>query len=224
MVIDVIRAFTTTHIAFEQGASKILLARHIDDAWALKKAHPDHLLAGERQALKIEGFELGNSPHACAQIEFAGRAMILSTTNGVRATLHALKTAAPHQAPVFVCGFTSAEQTTQALLKTLAKPKKDAPEPKRRVQLIASHPTGDEDIACAEFIRSLLLADHKTSREDTARRILESRAAQKFLDPARPEYDARDVQICAQTRPGQFAMLAHTHHDTPTLTPQPLKP
>ena len=66
IVIDVIRAFTTTHVAFDNGAARVLLAGEVDEAFALKRTHPDAVLAGERGAIKIEGFDLGNSPAACA--------------------------------------------------------------------------------------------------------------------------------------------------------------
>lgn len=214
IVIDVIRAFTTTQIAFEQGAERILLARHVEDAFALKHTHPDAILAGERDAIKIDGFDLGNSPAACAQVNFDGRTMILTTTNGVRATLHALKSAAPQSAPVLVTGFANALASARFVRE---KSREANGTHRLRVHLIASHPTGDEDLACAEFIRAHLLDAAQIDAAQVSERIRKSHAAQKFLDPKRPKFNPRDIDFCAETRPQSFAMLAVAHPTGPRI-------
>lgn len=226
VVIDVIRAFSTTQIAFEQGASHIFLARRVEDARALKLQHPLDVLAGERKALKIEGFDLGNSPFWCAQMDLSGRGMILTTTNGVRATLHAMQFAPAEQAAVFVSGFGSAEATAQAVrhaLSTHPARAQTAPGQKLRVHIIASHPSGDEDLACAEFIRDRILIQDAAEPAAVTRRILASDAAQKFLDPARPEYERRDLDYCAHLRPATFAMRALANPIAPMLIAEPLQ-
>lgn len=219
IVIDVIRAFTTTQVAFDRGAERILLAAQIDDAFALKRANPSAILAGERDALKLEGFDLGNSPAACAEVELDARTLILTTTNGVRATLHALKSAAPHGAPVLVTGFSNALASARFLReKSLAAGSAQ----KTRVHLIASHPTGDEDLACAEFLRGWLLDDESLDVASVVERIRKSHAAQKFLDPARPKFDPRDIDFCAEARPENFVMLAVAHEAGPQIIARPL--
>lgn len=224
VVIDVIRAFSTTQIAFEQGASHIFLARRVEEARALKLQHPQDILAGERKALKLEGFDLGNSPFGCAQLDLAGRGMILTTTNGVRATLHAMQFAPAEEASVFVSGFGSAEATARAVRHALAThpQRAQAPGQKLRVHIIASHPTGDEDLACAEFIRDRILMHDAIEPGAVTARILASEAAQKFLDPARPEYERRDLDYCAHLRPATFAMRALAHPTAPMLIAEPL--
>lgn len=214
IVIDVIRAFTTTQIAFDNGAARVLLAGEVDEAFALKRAHPDAILAGERDAIKIDGFDLGNSPAACATIDFAGRTMILTTTNGVRATLHALKSAAPQGAPVLVTGFSNALASARYVRELQAQGRVTQ---KMRVHLVASHPTGTEDMACAEFIRAQILGEAGPDTAQVTERIRKSDAAQKFLDPERPAFDARDIDFCAAMGPEKFAMLAQPHPTGPRI-------
>ena len=51
---------------------------------------PTRLLAGERGGLKIDGFDLGNSPcgvHRSAPV--GGKTVVMTTTNGTKALLHA---------------------------------------------------------------------------------------------------------------------------------------
>ncbi|MFP4600699.1 MAG: 2-phosphosulfolactate phosphatase [Persicimonas sp.] len=214
IVIDVIRAFTTTHIAFENGVEKIVLAGEVAEARALAADHPDYVLAGERDALEIDGFDMGNSPHACAQRDLQGRTMILTTTNGVRATLHAIQSM--DDGRVFVTGFSNAARTA-AYVRGLARPAQTL-----RINLIASNPTDDDDRACAEFIRDRLLEDKPAAEavgsDAVIRRIRECEAAQKFLNPARPEYDRRDVECCMTPRRSDFVMEAAEIDGRPVLT------
>src|SRR5690606_3065982 len=55
VVIDVIRAFTTAHYAFVGGAREIFLVATADAALSLKAKNPSLLLAGEIDALPIDG-------------------------------------------------------------------------------------------------------------------------------------------------------------------------
>ena len=47
------------------------------------------MLGGERHGLPIRGFELGNSPEEYTPERVAGKTVVLTTTNGVRAMFHA---------------------------------------------------------------------------------------------------------------------------------------
>ena len=72
IVIDVIRAFTVSHIAFSRGVQEIFLVNTVAEAFALRAQHPGILLAGEIDALPIPGFDLDNSPHTMAQADVGG--------------------------------------------------------------------------------------------------------------------------------------------------------
>ena len=85
VVIDVFRFTTTVLTALEAGVERFYPVAEIEDAWTLKKSHPNYLLAGERQSLKIEGFDFGNSPLEHYGKCHSGGALVCSTTNGTRA-------------------------------------------------------------------------------------------------------------------------------------------
>ena len=206
IVIDVIRAFTTTHLAFEHGATEVLLAGEVDEAFALNEDYPDYVLAGERDAVKIDGFDIGNSPFACTQCGVDGRGMILTTTNGVRATLHAM-----HDGWVLVTGYTNAVQTAE-FVRNLGDDGEVT-----SVNLIASNPTGDDDLACAEFIRARILGDDDVDQDDVTCRIRECESAQKFLDPEREKFDRRDVEISMTPRQSNFVMLVQDRSGQPVI-------
>jgi 2-phosphosulfolactate phosphatase len=191
VIIDVVRAFTVSHYAFLQGAEAILLVPEVAEAFALRDELQNALLAGEVGGLVIEGFDLDNSPRRFAATDLRGRTIIQKTTNGVKAALHSL--GAP---TVLVTGFSNARATATYLAQLSSV---------RSINLVASHPTGDEDLACAEYIRSLLLGEAVGS-EEVQRRIRGSATVQKFLDPAQPAFDPADIDYCSEPLKAEFVM------------------
>jgi 2-phosphosulfolactate phosphatase len=85
IVVDVLRATSTIAQALASGYERVLCCSEIEDARALRAELPDSLLGGERNAVRVEGFEVGASPREF--LEARARTLILSTTNGTRAIL-----------------------------------------------------------------------------------------------------------------------------------------
>lgn len=88
-VVDVIRATTTIVTAFQHGCRSIQPVASVEEARAARAARPEALLAGERKGVRIEGFDLGNSPREFLGGAAAGRELILNTSNGTK-TLRAV--------------------------------------------------------------------------------------------------------------------------------------
>jgi 2-phosphosulfolactate phosphatase len=86
IVVDVLRATSTIAQALDSGYERVYSCREVGEALALKDKLGDGLLGGERNAVRIEGFDVGASPR-----EFLGEprasTVIFSTTNGTRAIL-----------------------------------------------------------------------------------------------------------------------------------------
>jgi 2-phosphosulfolactate phosphatase len=87
LVIDVIRATSTICQALAAGYGRVFCVAEVEDARSLREALGDGVLGGERNAVRIPGFDLGNSPREY-QVS-AGETLILSTTNGTRAVVAA---------------------------------------------------------------------------------------------------------------------------------------
>ena len=85
VVIDVIRATSTICQALDAGYERVWCAAEVEDARALRNG--DVTLGGERLGVRIEGFDLGNSPREYQQPRTPTLAM--STTNGTRAIVTA---------------------------------------------------------------------------------------------------------------------------------------
>ena len=87
VVIDVIRATSTICQALAAGYRRAFCAAEVEEARALRDALGEGVLGGERHAVRIPGFDLGNSPRE--YVEPLGETLILSTTNGTRAVVAA---------------------------------------------------------------------------------------------------------------------------------------
>ena len=88
IVVDVLRATSTITQALAAGYERVYCCAEIEEALALREKLGEGLLGGERDAVKIEGFDVGASPR-----EFVGepraKTVIFSTTNGTRTILEA---------------------------------------------------------------------------------------------------------------------------------------
>jgi 2-phosphosulfolactate phosphatase len=87
LVIDVIRASSTICQALSAGYGRVFCAAEVEEARALRDVLGEGVLGGERHAVRIPGFDLGNSPREYE--EPAGETLVLSTTNGTRAVVAA---------------------------------------------------------------------------------------------------------------------------------------
>lgn len=87
VVIDVLRATSVITTALENGAREVIPVKTVEEAQNLY-AQCDTaktLRGGERNALKIEGFNLSNSPLEYKKKVVEGKTLILTTTNGTNA-------------------------------------------------------------------------------------------------------------------------------------------
>jgi 2-phosphosulfolactate phosphatase len=87
LVIDVIRATSTICQALASGYERVLCAAEVEQARALRDADGGVTLGGERLGVRIDGFDLGNSPRE--YLEPRSPVLAITTTNGTRAIVTA---------------------------------------------------------------------------------------------------------------------------------------
>ena len=89
VVIDVIRATSTICQALDAGYRRVWCVAEVEDARALGNGdgHGCVTLGGERLGVRIDGFDLGNSPRE--YLEPRSSTLAMSTTNGTRAIVTA---------------------------------------------------------------------------------------------------------------------------------------
>ena len=87
VVIDVLRATSTMVEALANDARGITAVATTEEAVRIAQniGRDGALLTGERKCVRIEGFDLGNSPLEFTAERVAGRQLIMTTTNGTAA-------------------------------------------------------------------------------------------------------------------------------------------
>ncbi len=114
VVVDVLRATTTIVTAIANGAKEVIPVNTI--GFAMKVSGNAFggktLLGGERNAKKIEGFPLGNSPLEYSEEIVKDKSIVLFTTNGTKAIVRA-----KYSENLFVCSFNNIESIARELVE-----------------------------------------------------------------------------------------------------------
>jgi 2-phosphosulfolactate phosphatase len=83
VVIDVLRATSAITTAFFNGVSKMIPVSTVEEAQKYKDN--GFLVAAERNAEIVAGFDLGNSPFGYMSAKVKGKTIVITTTNGTQA-------------------------------------------------------------------------------------------------------------------------------------------
>ena len=91
VIIDILRASSTIITALHNGAVRVVPCGTPEEAMRVRTAAAPGtvLLGGERRGVRINGFDLGNSPVEYGPETVAGRTVAFTTTNGTKALLAA---------------------------------------------------------------------------------------------------------------------------------------
>ena len=114
-VIDILRATTTIAAALHHGATTVIPVSTPEAARQVALGFPDAVLAGERDCLRIPGFDAGNSPLEMRPRAVGGHPVVLCTTNGTGA--FATVGAAAHVYSLAAVNFTVSVVRARALLE-----------------------------------------------------------------------------------------------------------
>jgi 2-phosphosulfolactate phosphatase len=197
VVIDVLRATTTLTVALGNGARGLREAVTPEEAREIRASEPEALLCGEREGLKIEGFDLGNSPAEYEPAVVRDRTLIFASTNGSLA-LRAARSARRRVLAAFV--------NLAAVVERLAG------DP--RVAIVCAGKLGGfaiEDAACAgllcrrleargarlEGAAARLAAALAPGGAADTRALVEGASHARYLRAMSPAF-ARDVARCAE--------------------------
>lgn len=179
VVIDMLRATTVITTALMNGCTEVIPCLTIDDAISeSKKIDKDEfVLGGERKAMKIEGFNLSNSPLEYTEDVVKGKTVIITTTNGTRAL-----TECKDAKKIFVASVING----QAVARKLIEIGED-------VTIINAGTNGEfsmDDFICGGYIIDEMLSINKelylTDIAKTAKYIYENnKSIQSFIKDAR---------------------------------------
>ena len=193
IVIDVLRAFSTTAYALSRGAKEILLVSTVEEALSIKSCLPSARAMGEVSGLRPPGFDYGNSPTLIQEADLSGITMIHRTSAGTQGVVRSQKAEVMLAASFMVAG------ATACYISNLAVPEVTF------VITGKSYNGGDEDLACAEYLEELLRGS-QPKRAPFVKRVRESRDAFSHLDLFQREFPLSDLDYCTQIDRFDFAM------------------
>ena len=84
VVIDVLRATSVISTAFHYGVKEIIPVQSLEEAKNYQ-GKENHIVAAERNAMPIDGFDFGNSPFHYMNDKVKDKTLVLTTTNGTKA-------------------------------------------------------------------------------------------------------------------------------------------
>lgn len=194
VIIDVFRAFSVACYVAAGQSERIIPVEDVEQARALQAQYPNSILIGEREGRRIPGFGYGNSPTEIEGVEFSGRTVIHTTTNGTRGLVNA--TAADE---VITGSFVNA----QAIVAYIRQRQPHS------VSLVAmgtrSNYSAEEDRACATYLRDLL-EGHQPDFAAIKAKLRHSQTGQKFFDPAIDWAHEGDFELCLSLNRFDFVL------------------
>jgi len=194
VVIDVFRAFTTAAYVMHNDAESIVPVETVEDAFRLKGEHPDWLLMGEVDGVKVEGFDYGNSPHEVKELDFKGKTLIQRTSAGTKGIILA------HNADEILLGsFVTADAIVDYI-------KGRNPEV---VSLVAMGWNGKENTPEDEYLAEYVemkLRGRTPDFRDMKMKIRESSYGAKFFDSEKPEFVEGDFHAAMDLNRFNFVL------------------
>lgn len=196
VVIDVLRSFTTAAVVLARGARAIYPVEHVAEASALLGRVPYPVSIGAvGGGDPVPGFDFGNSPSQLMDAELSGKSVVMTTAAGVRG-LQRFHEARRLYAASLVCAQATAEAIqaagTDEVCFVITGEWVDR--------------DGDEDIACADYIESLLCGE-VVEEEKFVQRVRNSDFGQRFTVGTWPNLPLADLDLAAQANIFDFAML-----------------
>jgi 2-phosphosulfolactate phosphatase len=182
VIIDVFRAFSVAAHAFDVGAVRVLPAGEIEEALELGRRFPGAVLAGERHARRLPGFDAGNSPTEIRALDLRGKVLVHTTHAGTQGLVNAAG---------------ADEVLTGAFVNISAVCRYLRARAPGRVSLVRmGHEARErcaEDDLYAECLR-LMLQGAPAPLGEVRERLRDAPAARKFFDPEcdwapRPDFD-----------------------------------
>ncbi len=151
VVIDMFRATSVIITALNNGCKEVIPYLTIEETLeeARKLGREDYILGGERRAVKIDGFDLSNSPLEYTKNNVENKTVFLTTTNGTK-TLTKSKSAKR----IFIGAMINAKAVANNLMKI-----------NEDVVIINAGTNGNfsmDDYICSGYIINEILKDDKS--------------------------------------------------------------
>lgn len=87
IVVDVFRAFSVSYYIDNNKPDRYIISESIEHSLRLRDELSPTILIGERQGIKVDGFDYGNSPTEILNRDFSHKTVIHTTTAGTKGLL-----------------------------------------------------------------------------------------------------------------------------------------
>lgn len=194
VIIDVFRAMSLEAYCYNNGAKAVIPIGNIATAYQLKARNPEYVLAGERHGKIADGFDTGNSPFQLGNINVLGKTVIHTTSAGTQGIDNAIKAD-----EILGGSFLVAKATAEYIKRKNPK----------QVFLVCMGLEGvtdtEEDLLCAEYIKSVLEGKEKDiSREIAGLRF--SSGAKFFDENQKDVFPTEDFYMCTELNKFNFIL------------------
>ena len=171
VIIDVFRAFSLENYLYDMGAELIRPIGTIEEAFKLKETTPNSLLFGERNGIKVEGFDFGNSPSSVNTEIVKGKTILHTTSAGTQGVVNAT-----NATQILAGSLVNARAIAEYIIET-------QPEV---VSLVSmgwnAEELAEEDELCAEYIKSILDGEEITNMDERVA-ALQFKGGEHFFNP-----------------------------------------
>lgn len=152
------------------------------------------MLAGEINGYPIEGFDLPNSPSAIVNLNLTGHRLVMRTTAGTQGVVRSTDAT-----DLYVASLCVATATAESI-------KKYNPESVTFIETgVKSKGGGEEDIACSDYITSII-SGKPESTSSVKDRVRDSRVASKFSNSNDAVFPKSDLELSLEIDRFSFAM------------------
>lgn len=195
VIIDVFRAFTLEACLIKQGAKKVIPVGSLEEAYSLKKQHPEYILIGERNGKICDGFDYGNSPSEILKHDFTNQVVVHTTSAGTLGLVSAKNAD---------CILTGALVNAKAIARYI-----QALNPKH-VSLVCMGWCGEkdteEDVLCAMYLKSLIEGNPIKDIQQQAYDLRLTEGKKFFDETQQDKFPQADFGVCVDVDSIDFAI------------------
>lgn len=182
VVIDILRAATVASYLLDKGIVSITPVATQEEAFRMRKRDGTLLLVGENNGVKIEGFDISNSPFEIKRMpKLEGKHAVHRSTTGTQGLVNV-----KNADQVIFGSFVSHSALLRYILE--ADPK--------IVSLVSMG--GLEDEMYANFLKKSLMKQDTDKIEAIVSGLEVHPGCQWFLDPSKPDFPKEDFYLCLE--------------------------
>lgn len=202
IIIDVFRAFTVEPYLIYNGVERLIPVGNKEIAYNLKEKNKEYILIGERNGIKLPGFDYGNSPSEIKNVDFSNRTVVHTTSCGTQGIVNAIN---------------ADEIITGSLVNAKAIAKYIKQNNFKDISIVSmstsNEPPSDEDELCARYIKSLLEGTTLENLEDEIEE-LKLTSGKKFFDSNNEDvFPKEDFYLCIEINKFDFVLRVNKDKD-----------